>query len=190
MWHDRESAAAQINRLSCLAGWQDVDANYLAELSKALMASVNSKPEAARVVDMLIRRKQFIPRPVDVYSEAQNIEVHLTSDENCQYCRGGGYEIVNLLVTYSGGLTKAGFRRSTAEVIQDSAIAEELRRKVDGINQTLTTGARFCRCSYGQSIKEQRKTAQARDAQIEAAAVARRNERERKSETRSRRDLE
>lgn len=183
MWLDHEGAIAQVQRFSVLSGWRDLDAAAVGELAKALMASVSTKSEASRVVDMLIRRKEFVPRPVEIHREAAEQEVHFEADAGCSHCRGSGYEIRDLLVTYTGGMNRGGFRCSRVEVIQFPEIADELRKKADGLHQNVYTAAAYCRCQYGQNLKQSRLAHEQKLRDTEAEAVARRESRERARRT-------
>jgi hypothetical protein len=73
----------------------------------------------------------------------------------CLHCKGSAYERTHLLVTYRRH--PSGDEKDCEEVEIAPLMAAELSQTVDNHMQKVVDAVKYCRCNYGQHIKELRR---------------------------------
>ena len=144
----------QIVRLSILARPEREDHQLaIEEVKTAFRESAKNADHANRITNWLIRYNRFFPRPVDIYDTA-SLTLRDSDmphpDKNCRVCDGTGWEPAWQLCTHHHGPNGSAYK--SVDLIFDQAIADDLRKKIDGRTQVLYDCRRRCSCKSGAGV--------------------------------------
>lgn len=166
-------AAKQINRLSCLRGWRDLERGAREELALWLARASETEYQAKWAVDRWLEAEQYLPAPSDLHRLAKEAPLKPESNRtfDCPLCRGEGRESYWVLRTVIARWPDSGrVRQQTVERIspwpgrENLYLTEQPRAlRLDGSlgwleeritsNQAVAMVSGHCRCEYGQHLR-------------------------------------
>ena len=161
-----QPATRQINRLCGLPRFGELGKDGVAEMVRVLREHADNENHAERAVTEWIDHNKWLPscaELIEVLEQTLSKPAKIKPNWDCEHCKGSAYERTWLLVTYVRH--PSGEKKSTEETEITPEMAAELSQTVDNHFQKVVDAVKYCRCSFGQQIKELRRLRQAEEAQ-------------------------
>lgn len=167
-------AAKQVDRLSCLRGWRDLEKGARIELASWLARACETEYQARCAIDRWLETEPFLPAPADLHRLAKESPMQPEGprrSDDCPLCRGAGRESYWLMRTVisrwpdTGRVRQQDIKRLPPFEGREAMYLTEQPRawREDGslgwLEETLTDDQQvtlvsgFCRCEYGQHLR-------------------------------------
>ena len=153
---DFRTAERQITRLAAFAGYSQMKAAGIAELTDTLAHAAANEDHAERIIDQWLRENRFLPAPVDLRRIAEEQPEHLEKRKfnRCDVCQGTAWEPCYHLSTYARSPSAEILKCERVEI--DAETYKLLIHKVDEHTQRVDPAVKPCLCDYGQALRRAR----------------------------------
>lgn len=158
-----QSAAAQINRLSALAGNKGgIGKVELREYLRVVLATAQTDHQVSAAITAWIDSQTFPPSPSELRAQIEATPTHAARPKaDCAECRGAGRRSFWALISTERWEDSGRIRRRKVEEIPPSGDGNmwlvnhpPVAALVDGINQRVAMLSAFCRCEYGERLRQ------------------------------------